>query len=374
MCGRSASRILPRISRPAGRRLRPPCMPANPAGCTDCAACRRRSRMRRTRMIDDRLPASDEAARQRAIQAGGSVLVQAPAGSGKTTLLVQRYLRLLAMVDAPERILALTFTRRAAEEMRERVLLALGAARLERCPPALNRETWRLAAAASRHLGTLSLDVERQPSRLRIETIDAFNAWLAGQLPISACAGSALQVLADATPCYEEAARRALAHEAGDVFGAAVDRVLAIDDQRWRRLRELIADMLPDRDRWLLLLAGRLQAASALNPAQLERVRQHLDEDLQLLVARLLGRAHDVLGAERIAALARLVHGAAGRAAALRPELAACAADGSPLRAGTADLARWRGVAQLLLTAEGELRKRLTKNEGFPPRCADKPP
>src|SRR5258706_3557442 len=147
MCGRSAWRMLPGISRPAGRRLRPPCMPANPAGCTDCAACRRRSRMRRTRMIDDRPPASDEAARQRAIQAGGSVLVQAPAGSGKTTLLVQRYLRLLAMVDAPERILALTFTRRAAEEMRERVLLALGAARLERCPPPLNRATRSFASA-----------------------------------------------------------------------------------------------------------------------------------------------------------------------------------------------------------------------------------
>ena len=73
----------------------------------------------------------------------------------------------------------------------------------------------------------MNLDVERQPSRLRIETIDAFNAWLASQLPISAGAGSAFQVLADAAPCYEEAARRALAHEEDDQFGAAVDRVLA---------------------------------------------------------------------------------------------------------------------------------------------------
>src|SRR6202789_102504 len=101
--------------------------------------------------------ASDTAARERAIDANGSVLVKAPAGSGKTTLLAQRYLRLLALVDAPERILALTFTRRAAEEMRERVLLALGAAHLPICPAGMNRETWRLAVAASRHLHALRL-------------------------------------------------------------------------------------------------------------------------------------------------------------------------------------------------------------------------
>jgi ATP-dependent helicase/nuclease subunit A len=325
-------------------------------------------------MTDDRPPASDKAARERAIEADGSVLVQAPAGSGKTTLLVQRYLRLLALVDAPERILALTFTRRAAEEMRERVLLALGAARLEHCPLSMNRETWNLALAASRHLDALNLDIERQPSRLRIETIDAFNAWLASQLPISAGAGSAFQVLADAKPCYEEAARRALAHEENDAFGLAVDRVLAIDDQRWRRLLTLIAEMLPGRDRWLPLLAGRLQAASALDEAQLERVRQHLDEDLQLLVARVLIRARDVLGAETIAALSSLVHGAARRAGAERPDLSGWADDRSPLRADTADLARWCGAARLLLTGEGELRKRLTKSEGFPPLCADKLP
>jgi ATP-dependent helicase/nuclease subunit A len=325
-------------------------------------------------MTDDRPAASDAAARRRAIEADGSVLVQAPAGSGKTTLLVQRYLRLLALVDAPERILALTFTRRAAEEMRERVLLALGAARLEHCPSGMNRETWTLAAAARGHLHALDLDVERQPSRLRIETIDAFNAWLASQLPISAGAGSAFQVLADAKPCYEEAARRALAREEDDEFGVAVDRVLEIDDQRWRRLLALIADMLPSRDRWLPLLAGRLQAASALDNAQLERVRQHFDEDLQLLVARVLIRARDVLGAERIAALSRLVHGAARRAVAERPELSDWAEDSSPLRADTADLARWCSAARLLLTGEGELRKRLTKNEGFPAQSADKPP
>ena len=318
--------------------------------------------------------ASDRAARRRAIETRGSVLVQAPAGSGKTTLLVQRYLRLLALVDAPERILALTFTRRAAQEMRERVLLALDAARLEACPSDMNPETWELALAAQRHLDASLLDVRRQPSRLRIETIDAFNAWLAGQLPIAAGAGSAFQVLTDAEPSYEEAARRALAHAAEDRFGAAVDRVLAIDDQRWSKLQALIAGMLRERDRWLPLLAGRLRAASALDQTQLEQVRRQFDEDLQLLVSRVLHRALEVLGEERISALSAQAHGAAQRMPADRRQLSDWSEDATPLRAQAADLARWRGAAWLMLTGQGEFRRRLTKNEGFPPQCADHSP
>src|SRR5512138_3228710 len=57
------------------------------------------------------------AARERA----RDVAVTAGAGSGKTRTLVARYLPLLAECGSPRRIVAITFTDKAAREMRNRI-------------------------------------------------------------------------------------------------------------------------------------------------------------------------------------------------------------------------------------------------------------
>ena len=78
-------------------------------------------------------PPADAAARERALDPSASFVVQAPAGSGKTELLVRRMLRLLATATRPEAVVAMTFTRKAAQQLGTRVrsrLRRLAGARL----------------------------------------------------------------------------------------------------------------------------------------------------------------------------------------------------------------------------------------------------
>ena len=63
-----------------------------------------------------------KAAREFATDPQNDVVLEASAGTGKTRVLVDRYVRLIAEGVEPRNILAITFTRKAAAEMRGRVL------------------------------------------------------------------------------------------------------------------------------------------------------------------------------------------------------------------------------------------------------------
>ncbi|MEM8563539.1 MAG: UvrD-helicase domain-containing protein, partial [Pseudomonadota bacterium] len=141
----------------------------------------------------------DAAQRLQVIDPLHSYCVSAPAGSGKTELLIQRYLCLLGRVVKPEQVLAITFTRKAAAEMRERIVQALQGA--ERGTAILNPHQQRTRDLAK---SVLIRDREqcwnllRDVSRLNIKTIDGFCSTLTRQMPILSQFGGQVQVLDDA--------------------------------------------------------------------------------------------------------------------------------------------------------------------------------
>ena len=164
--------------------------------------------------------------------------MQAPAGSGKTELLVRRFLKLLATVERPEEILAITFTRKAAAEMRKRVLKEIPAA------------------------GELG-------QRLRIQTIDALCASLTRQMPVLSRFGAQPELVEDARSHYREAAARVLQE-----LSPPAATLLAHLDNNVAAATWLVTSMLAKRDQWLRT-TGALPSRDALE-ANFARERERV--------------------------------------------------------------------------------------------------
>lgn len=105
----------------------------------------------------------DEAARTYATDPRHHVVLEASAGTGKTRVLVDRYLALLAAGVDPRHVLAITFTRKAAAEMRERIVTELRA----------------------RHPGVWQVLRDRA-HEIAVSTIDAFCFSLLREFPLEA--------------------------------------------------------------------------------------------------------------------------------------------------------------------------------------------
>jgi ATP-dependent helicase/nuclease subunit A len=112
---------------------------------------------------------ADAPARIAAVDPSRNIVLEASAGTGKTRVLVERYVNLLRAGVDPEHILAITFTRKAAAEMRQRIIERLKeASRLSQSDAA----RWR--------------DLRNRLGDITISTIDAFCLSLLREFPLEA--------------------------------------------------------------------------------------------------------------------------------------------------------------------------------------------
>ncbi|WP_420236349.1 UvrD-helicase domain-containing protein [Telmatobacter bradus] len=320
-------------------------------------------------MTDARPLPPDQNERLRALATDRSVLVQAPAGSGKTDLLTRRFLALLATVDAPSEVVAITFTRASAAEMRHRILAELEKAShltAQQIIAAEESSMTALAAAAiarSEEHGWQLLDL---PTQLRITTIDAFCRELALGQPIVSGLGGGMEPSDQPAELYRRAARRTLASldDAPAPLREAIELLLLWRDNNWAEMEDLLIRMLAQRDRWM----RDFVLDSSFDP---DLVRAKLERPFANAVQAALAHLDQLFD-----------QAPAAREEALALARFACGNPGGEVFLDLAELPAWPSfddeeeieaaqrallsLATLLLTGTGTFRKSIDKRIGFP--------
>ncbi len=222
-------------------------------------------------------------------------MILASAGSGKTYALTNRFVKLLAEGAAPERIVALTFTRKAAGEFFDEILKKLArAAESEAAARQLAQEIGASGHHAADFLKMLRAMVDAMP-RLSLGTLDGFFARVVRSFPLELGLSGDFQIMQEATARRER--RRVLrrmfaaAGEPDDLqreFIEAFKRAtFGVEEKRLARVLDAFLDAhsdtylaAPDAERWgaealiwpegstwLAAATGRAAAAQELHAA-----------------------------------------------------------------------------------------------------------
>ncbi|MFT5573743.1 MAG: ATP-dependent helicase/nuclease subunit A, partial [Cryomorphaceae bacterium] len=304
---------------------------------------------------------SDSPARSAALDPQRSFIVQAPAGSGKTGLLVYRMLSLLSRVELPQQVLAITFTRKATAEMRERVLELLQMAHAgEHSDNAFEQQGIDLAQQVLLRDGQLAWNLLNSPHQLQILTIDSFCAKLTASMPWLSRLGDRPRTTDNADAHYAAAVEQLLSELLDDESetSAALQTVLMELDFNYNRARQLFTSMLAKRDQWLrhLLQNDLPSLRSALERSWLQIVEQQLAE------------LESLLPTSTRQSLCSLACGAANERISRYPDTPTPLDIFADIDVDIKELsaAHWRGLAFMLIApSSGDFRKTVSIKLGF---------
>ncbi len=295
--------------------------------------------------------------RSRALDPSGSFHLEAPAGSGKTFLLTARFMRLLNVVDHPQQILALTFTNKAAGEMRERVGRFLARA-AQGAEPA---DAWdadllhsaRNALERHRRLRDLLLSGES----LHIQTFHSLCYALVSQSPIEAgiVPGSKLMDEKEQSFFLREAIESVLRDIAGrsvvDPVRRALENRLLFLNNSWR----LLAGELED------LMRRREALADLVHVVNRQRVSGYVMEGARQMAEVELSALMEVFSATALgASWPSFVKSIRANGGSLGDVLL----DDIP-GSRWEDLPSWKTISEALLTKSGDVRRKFGPASGY---------
>jgi len=300
----------------------------------------------------------DKQHRQLALDASQSFIVQAPAGSGKTELLIQRFLTLLATVEAPEEILAITFTKKAASEMRQRVIKALKQALLEPQPLSSHgKQTWLLAKNVLRRDSEYQWHLIDNPNQLRIQTIDSLCSHLTNQLPLLSHFGSEPDICNHPKTLYSEAVQEILMHVEEDYeWSKDLAKLLLHLDNDLNKLQDLLVGLLSKRDQWLPYIQLNSNDAD---------IKLRLENQLSLVIEDVLSGIKPLFPQDLVEEIMAIARFSASHVQSDSP-IRTCENLLELPETQAENKKTYLGLATLLLTKSFSWRKQLNEEIGFP--------
>lgn len=304
----------------------------------------------------------DQTIREQALDLSHSYLVQAPAGSGKTELLTQRYLALLAHVRLPEEILAITFTRKAAAEMRSRVMDVLNQAAMKEGEYKNHTEkTLQLAWQVLKQDQAHSWNLLKSPHRLRLMTFDAFLLEIVQKTPILSRLGSEPHITEYPDVYYRQTAQALLDQlDETSAWRNALVTLLVHLNNRTDLFESLLVDMLKKRDQWiphLVQAKNQDQLKTLLERGLAISLEETLKKIIRFFPADLMGEFIELLSF----AVDHLDSSVFPEAVNLRSLKTLPSSESTSREI-------WLALSHFLLTQENKWRKSVNKSIGFPPK------
>jgi ATP-dependent exoDNAse (exonuclease V) beta subunit len=282
-----------------------------------------------------------------------SYILQAPAGSGKTKILIDRYLTLLTQVEKPEEIIAITFTRKAAAEMRERILTALLS------PNKFSGDTKNIIEKVLKRDSILEWNLTQNVHRFRILTIDALAYSFVERFPQLFDFGQSPTITQNPDYYYQMAIKQ-LWFDINDLPSkkrSAFETVLLQFNNRLEKFETLLIEVLKSREQWLYPIISHMHRA--------ERLKAIVERSLKNVVFEMLQLADDAFPGHLKKALWSVITFVSQNLPQDHVLYQACINQQSFPTVDLKSFPLWRAISYFLLTKEGRIKKRLDKTMGF---------